>query len=248
MPININDTNGIRTIEIARPDKANALLASDTVDIRDAVLEAPRDCRVLVFRGQGDKHFSAGMDLGTFDGASEDEAHATISNVGEMIRAVRLAPQASIAAVKGACIGAAFELVLAADLRVAHQSAKLGLPEVKLGIPSVVDAAQLHHFIGLSLAKEMLITGELKTVDEIASTGFANRIVESDQVDEAAHEWANHLVELPALAVREQRRLIDNWLNTPLQVAVDHSTSVFSGMFRSPSTREAIAAYATARR
>lgn len=245
MPINVNDNGRIRTIEINRPEKANALLAEDTIAIKAAVTSAPEDCRVMIFRGSGNRNFSAGMDLGTFQDVSEDEAFEIISNVGEMIRAVRHAPQASIAAISGACIGAAFELVLAADIRVTHGKARVGLPEVKLGIPSVVDAAQLQYFVGLSLAKEMLLMGNLKTIDELQHTGFANRLVEQPDVLDAALEVAEEIAELPRSAVAEQRRLIDDWLNTPLQVAVDQSKAVFSRMFRDPNTTTAIAEYAS---
>lgn len=245
MPITVKDNGPIRIIEINRPEKANALLAEDTIAIKAAVASAPEDCGALVFHGSGKRNFSAGMDLNTFQGVSETEAFEIISNVGEMIRVVRHAPQVSIAAISGACIGAAFELVLATDIRVAHSSARVGLPEVKLGIPSVVDAAQLHNFVGLSLAKEMLLLGHLKTIDELQHTGFANRLVEQPEVLDVALQVADEIVKLPRIAVCEQRRLIDDWLNTPLQVAVDQSKAVFSRMFRDPNTTKAVAEYAS---
>lgn len=247
MSIDISDDGQVRTIAINRPAKANALLASDVPALERAVVEASEDCRVLVFTGTGGRNFSAGMDLGTFQGVSETEARGIISSLGSMMRAVRHAPQISVVALEGACIGAAFELALAADLRVAHAEALVGLPEVKLGIPSVVDAALLHHYVGLSTAKEMLLTGEPKAVGELAHTGLINKTVPRENVVTVAAEWADQLAALPAPAIREQRALIDEWLNVSLQSAVDQSINTFGRMFRSGETSENVLRYAASR-
>ncbi|RRO20716.1 enoyl-CoA hydratase/isomerase family protein [Saccharopolyspora rhizosphaerae] len=247
MAIEISDTGEVRTLSTNRPSKANALLLSDVRALEQAVRDAPEDCRVLVFTGTGGRNFSAGMDLGTFPGLSESEARSAIASIGSLMRAVRHAPQLSIIAVQGACLGAAFELALAADLRVAHAEALVGLPEVKLGIPSVVDAALLHHHVGLSTAKQMLLTGEPLTVAELAHTGLVNKTVEREEVVPVAHQWAAELATLPALAVREQRALIDEWLNVSLQSAVDQSINTFARLFRSSETTEHITRYTAER-
>lgn len=247
MAIEISDTGQLRTLSINRPAKANALLTTDVQALEQAVRGAPQDCRVLVFTGTGGRNFSAGMDLGTFQGVSESEARSIIAGIGALMRAVRHAPQLSIVALEGACLGAAFELALAADLRVAHPEALVGLPEVKLGIPSVVDAALLHHHVGLSTAKQMLLTGEPQTAAELAHTGLVNKTVAREQVVPVAEAWARELAALPALAVREQRGLIDEWLNVSLQNAVDQSINTFARMFRTPETSDDIAAYAAGR-
>jgi enoyl-CoA hydratase/carnithine racemase len=82
-----------------------------------------------------------------------------ISSVRDCIGAIRRAPVPTVAMINGYCLGAASELALACDLRVAHLDVFVGLPEVKLGIPSVADAALLHHYVGLSRAKEIILTG-----------------------------------------------------------------------------------------
>lgn len=248
MPIDVSDTGTVRTISINRPAKANALLATDIPALEQAVIGASEHCRALVFAGTGGRNFSAGMDLNTFQGVSEIEARRIIGSIGSLLRAIRHAPQISIVAVEGACMGAAFELALAADLRVGHAEALVGLPEVKLGIPSVVDAALLHHYVGLSTAKQMLLTGEPQTAGELAHTGLVNRTVPRENVVEVAEEWAAELAALPALAVREQRALIDEWLNVSLQNAVDQSINTFGRMFRSSETSEHVARYAADRK
>lgn len=243
MTVDVEDTGNVRTLTLNRPAKANALLPGDVRALEQAVISAPEGCRALVLSGAGGRNFSAGMDLSTFRGASEAEARSIIADIGSLMRTVRHAPQLSIVAVEGACVGAAFELALAADLRVAHSEAVVGLPEVKLGIPSVVDAALLHHYVGLSTAKEMLLTGELKSVAELARTGLVNRVVPREDVVSAALEWAGELAALPALAVREQRALIDEWLNVSLQNAVDQSINTFGRMFRTTDTTDSIDRY-----
>ena len=145
--------------------------------------------------------------------------------------------------INGYCLGAAFELALACDLRVACPEARFGLPEVRLGIPSVVDAALLHHYVGLSRAKEIILTGGMYSVADLAPAGLANRVAERGQLRAAAGELLAGLRELTPQVIAAQKALFETWLNTGLQAGIDASVEVFAGLFADPATSAAIAAY-----
>ena len=136
-----DDEHGTRWITIDRPEIANALRLADLDVIADAVTSAGPGLRAIVITGAGERSFSAGMHVDTFSAAGPDGGRAVITRVRDCVGALRLSPLPTIAMINGYCLGAAFEMALACDLRAACPDARFGLPEVRLGIPSVVDAA-----------------------------------------------------------------------------------------------------------
>src|SRR5207248_809584 len=144
----------VRWITFDRPEALNALRLEDFDAIGAAVRGTPDEVRTVVFAGAGDRAFSAGVHVDTFLTAAPGDGRRIITHVADCLRAVRLSPLPTIAMVNGYCLGAAFELALACDLRIAGEDARFGLPEVKLGIPSVVEAALLPAYVGLAKAKE----------------------------------------------------------------------------------------------
>src|SRR5215467_470907 len=157
----IADENGVRWITFDRPEIRNALYAEDLARIRQAVTGIGASIKAIVITGRGERAFSAGMHMETFTAAAPEDGRAVISGVRDCVSAVRLAPVPTVAMINGFCIGAAFELALACDLRVAQPDVRFGLPEVRLGIPSVVEAALLYHYVGLSKAKEIILISRL---------------------------------------------------------------------------------------
>jgi len=144
--------------------------------------------------------------------------------------------------VAGSCLGAAFEMALACDVRVAVPDARFGLPEVKLGIPSVVDAALLLHHIGLSKAKEMLLTGEMFAADDLPP-GLVNRTAPAGALRDAADELLASLTAPTPEVIAAQKALVETWLNVGLQEGIEASKDVFGEVFAEPATAEAIARY-----
>jgi enoyl-CoA hydratase/carnithine racemase len=149
--------------------------------------------------------------------------------------------------INGYCIGAAFEMALAYDLRVAHADIRFGLPEVKLGIPSVVDAALLYQYVGLSKAKEIILTGDLYPVSEFAAQGLINRAVEPAQLRAATLELLDSVTACTPEVIAAQKGLFETWLNHGLQYGIDASVDVFADVFRAPARANAIAHYQRAR-
>jgi enoyl-CoA hydratase len=243
----ITDEGGIRWITLDRPEVGNALYAEDLTCITEAVTGIGDSVKAIVLTGSGDRAFSAGMHIDTFSAAAAEDGRAIISGVRGCIGSIRLAPVATVAMINGYCIGAAFEMALACDLRVAHPDVRLALPEVKLGIPSVVDAALLHQYVGLSKAKEIILTGELYPVSEFAAQGLINRTVEPAQLRAATLELLGPVTACTREVIAAQKGLFETWLNHGLQHSIDTSVDVFADVFRAPSTAAAIAQYRQAR-
>lgn len=243
----IADENGVRWITFDRPEIRNALYAEDLARIRQAVIGIGDSIRAIVLTGSGESAFSAGMHTDTFAAAAPDDGRAVISGVRDCIGAVRLAPVPTVAMINGFCIGAAFEMALACDLRVAHPGVRFGLPEVRLGIPSVVEAALLYQYVGLSRAKEIILTGDLYPVTEFAAQGLINRMAEPRQLRAATLELLSSVAANTREVIAAQKSLFETWLNNSLQNSIDTSIDVFAEVFRAPATAEAIAQYVQSR-
>jgi enoyl-CoA hydratase len=243
----ITDENGIRWITLDRPEIRNALYAEDLARITQAVTGTGASVKAIVLTGSGERAFSAGMHIGTFSGAAAEDGRAIISGVRDCIGAIRRAPVPTVAMINGYCIGAAFEMALACDLRVAHPGVRFGLPEIKLGIPSVVDAALLHQYVGLSRAKEIILTGDLYSVGEFAAQGLINRTVEPTRLRAATLELLGSVTAFTREVIAAQKGLFETWLNHGLQHSIDTSVDVFADVFRAPATAAAVAAYQQAR-
>jgi enoyl-CoA hydratase/carnithine racemase len=244
----ITDENGIRWITLDRPEIRNALYAEDLTSITEAVTGIGDSVKAIVLTGSGDRAFSAGMHINTFADAAPDDGRAIISGVRDCNGAIRRAPVPTVAMINGYCIGAAFEMALACDLRVAHPDVRFGLPEVKLGIPSVVEAALVHQYVGLSKAKEIILTGDLYPVSEFAAQGLINRTVEPARLRAATLELLGSVTAHTREVIAAQKGLFDTWLNQGLQDSIDTSVDVFADVFRAPATSAAVARYQQARR
>jgi enoyl-CoA hydratase len=228
-------------ITFDRPEKLNVLHAEDLAGLSEAIAGAGPDSEAIVFTGAGPAAFSAGMNIGAFVGLTPDAAHALISELALVMRVIRRSPVVTVAVVNGYCLGAAFELALACDLRVATPSASFGLPEIKVGVPSVIDAALLPAFVGLSKAREMILTGDVYPLDQLPPGSIANVVAEPAQLTAATRALLSRTATHTRTVTAAQRRLFDVWLNNPLDIAADVSRAEFAGAFLAQDTHDQIA-------
>ena len=224
-----------------RPDKLNVLHAEDLPGLLDVIVNLDPGVTGLVFTGAGPAAFSAGMNIETFVGMDCADAKAFIGQLAGIMQAIRRAPVVTVAAVSGYCLGAAFELALACDLRVVTTTAAFGLPEIKVGVPSVIDAALLPGFVGLSKAREMILTGDSYRLDQLPPHSVANVITEPGLLAEATERLLDRTATHTRTVIAAQRRLFSLWLNHPLDEAVERSTDEFAGTFAVQETRDQIA-------
>ena len=244
----VEDRAGIRWITLNRPDQLNAMTRDDLPVLTRAVASVPSDIGAIVLAGAGTRAFSSGVHVEVFDGLSPTDARSFITELGGVMRAVRGASVPSICAIQGYCLGGAMELAMACDLRVASSEAVFGMPEIQVGLPSVLDAALLSQYIGRSKAREMLLTGELYPVGAFDGTGFLNAIVVPDQLREAAGQMAERVGRHARPAMAAQKRLFETWDEVGHEAAVAASIGEFAEVFGHPETLERVAAYRRARK
>ncbi|MGH3319180.1 MAG: enoyl-CoA hydratase-related protein [Nocardioidaceae bacterium] len=237
------DENGVRWIVLNRPGDLNALKVDDITAATEAVRAAAGTARCLVLTGAGRRAFSSGMHLDSLVDLDQERARALMSRLAAFVGAVRRAPIPTVAAIRGYCLGGAFELALACDLRVVATDAVFGLPEIKLGIPSVIDAALLQQHVGLAKAKEMILTGDLYDVAALRSGGVFNQVTSPESLEEEAGRLAARVGGHTRTVLAAQKDLFECWQNMGLREAVERSVAVFANVFVHGETRQRIAAY-----
>jgi enoyl-CoA hydratase len=228
-------------ITFDRPEKLNVVHPEDLSGLRDVIADLGAGVQAIVFTGAGQAAFSAGMNIDAFAGLTPARAHALIGDLAQVMRAIRHSPVVTVAAINGYCLGAAFELALACDLRVVTPAASFGLPEIKVGVPSVIDAALLPAFVGLSKAREMVLTGDIYTLDQMPPTSIANVVAKPGELATAVESLLDRIATHPPVVTAAQRRLFDIWLNNRLDASVNASMTEFAQVFASQETHDQIA-------
>ncbi len=198
--------------------------------------------RVAVVTGAG-RAFTAGMQVQVLRDLTPTTAKALITSLHEAIHAVHDAPFPTLAMVNGPCLGAGFELAMACDLRVAAAGAQLGLPEVKVGAPSVIEAALLPALVGPGRAAEMLLTGESVAADQALEWGLVNRVASPDKLEAVTAELVEKILACAPPAIRLQKELMVRWRNTDLASAVRIGINAFAQNYTTGEAREAALAF-----
>jgi enoyl-CoA hydratase len=236
--LSVHIVDGVRYLTFDHPGKLNVLSRATLRAIVAQMHEAAATDVAVVFSGAGDRSFSAGMHLDSFANLDVISAGELIADVGDMLTAVRRCAVPTIAAINGYCLGAAFELALVCDVRVAASDASIGLPEVKVGIPSVLDASLLIQYVGLGLAKEVMLTGDHYPVQALAGSALFNKIVPREQLAAAVDGYLDRFRPLSRRALASQKALFENWINVSHLVGLDLSRREFAGTFAHADTAE----------
>ena len=197
---------------------------------------------LVVLTGSG-RAFTAGMNVNVLRDLDAAGAEALITTPHDAIDAVHRAPFPVIAAINGAALGAGFELALACDLRVAVAGALLGLPEVRVGVPSVIQAALLPPLIGPGRAAELLLTGATIGADQALGWGLVNRVAEPSGLDQAVQELVDPIVASGPTAIRLQKQLIIRWRESALTAAVRAGIPAFAASYASGEPGEGATAF-----
>ncbi|HLZ31436.1 MAG TPA: enoyl-CoA hydratase-related protein [Chloroflexota bacterium] len=221
-------------VTLDRPEKRNALTLPMLLLLTRELQQADSDeaIRGVVLAGAGPS-FSAGVDLNEFANGSPDTARTLIVALKELCATVRRLGKPVACAIQGHCLGGALELAACCDFRVCAPDARLGMPEVSVGIPSVIDAVMLGHLVGTGRARELLLTGEPISGETAYEWGLANRLASPAQVVPAAAELLALVTRHRPEVVAVQKRLHQEWLDVPYTHAVEHSTDFLVDAFRS---------------
>ena len=237
-------------LTVHNPTRLNALSSAVMDGFVAAVEQLRQDeaLRVLVVTGTGDRAFVGGADIDEMAHLDVTSARAFITRVHRCCEALRDLPVPVIARINGYALGAGLELAAACDLRVATDTAQFGMPEVRLGMPSVVEAALLPALVGWGHARELLLLGEIITAQEAARWGLIERVVPADQLDQAVERWIQAVLSAEPRAVRLQKRLIRKWEKLPLDAAIQAGIDAFETAFESDEPRRAIAKFRARRK
>lgn len=234
--VDVRDDDGVWWITFNRPDASNAFTLADLDKLAEIFEDAGDRPSAVVLTGAGTKAFSAGMHLEAFTDLTPQRARQFIVKNRRLLAAVRTAPFPTISAINGHCLGTGLGLALVSDIRVTVPHATFGLPEIKVGIPSVCDIALLQQHIGLSKAKEVILTGDNYSVEELAPYGLVNAVVPADQLIAETKRMLDRVARHTRTVTAAQKRLFEIWQNTNLTAAVDMSVDVFTSVFDSPDT------------
>jgi enoyl-CoA hydratase/carnithine racemase len=198
--------------------------------------------RAVVITGAG-RATTGGMQLQVLRDFTPGPAKAFIASLHEAINLVHDAPFPTVCMINGACLGAGFELAMACDLRTVATEAVVGLPEIRVGIPSVIEAALLPGVVGPGRAAEILLTGEPVTARQAFEWGLVNRVAPRSELRQVTAELVGKILACAPTAVRLQKELIVRWRNTDLRTAVEYGVNAFGQSFATGEPREAVEAY-----
>ena len=241
---------GVARVTLDNPAKLNALdrAAIEALGAAMRELSADADLRAVVLTGAGEKAFSGGVNVNELGATTPQTAREAITRLHRAITAVRECPVPVIARVNGYCIGGALELAAACDLRIAADHARFGMPEVKLGIPSVIEAALLPRLMGAGRARWLLLTGELIDAAEALRWGLVERVVPAAGLDAEVEATLEALLAAGAEAIRAQKRLNRAYEELPFAQAVAQSIDAFEAAYATGEPGRLIGDYLRRRR
>ena len=236
------------TIDNAR--KLNTLGGALMRDLIAALESIAADglVRAVVLTGAGERAFIGGADVDEMSRLDPVSARDFILHVHGCCKALRELPVPVIARIQGYALGAGLEIAASCDLRVAADGAVFGMPEVKLGIPSVVEAALLPGLVGWGRAREIMLLGETFSAADAAAWGLVERVVPEASLDAAVEAWIAALLRTGPRAVRLQKKLMRDWEEKPLGAAIDAGVDAFVAAWETDEPRRAMAEFMAAKR
>jgi enoyl-CoA hydratase len=244
--IAVTREDAVAVLTIDRPEAMNALDVGTLTELRDRLVELRGEDGVgaIVLTGAGDRAFAAGADIKYMSALSVDEAKEWGGLGHEVGSLLETAPKATIAAVNGFALGGGCELALACDLRYAATSAKLGQPEVNLGIfPGWGGTQRLTRVCGLGVAKDLILTGRVVDAEEALRIGLVNGVFEPGELMEKTLEVARTIASKGPLAVAAAKVAINHALQGEHVENLQAEADSFGELFSSEDAREGMTAF-----
>ena len=240
----------VARVTVDNPRKLNILSSGTLLELSrtlNSLSDNPK-LRAVVLTGAGDKAFVGGAELETLGSLDPASAREFIGLIHDACAAARECPVPVLARINGWCLGAGLELAASCDLRIAADTAMFGMPEVRLGIPSVVEAALLPRLVGAGRARWLVMTGEAIDAQEALSWGLIERVFEPEHLETKTNQILDSILAGDPEAMRQQKRLCQLWEEAPLAESVRASIDEFARAYESDTPRRLVAAFRAARR
>ncbi len=245
------DERGVATITVDRQAKLNALDSAtlEALAAQAAAVGREPELRAVVLRGAGERAFIGGADITEMAGLADSEAaRVFITRAHRACEALRRVPVPVIARLQGHALGLGLEIAASCDLRVASEAARFGMPEVRIGLPSVIEAALLPTLIGWGRTRRLLLTGETIDAAQALAWGLVEEVAPGPALDSAIEGALASILASGAQAVRLQKELIRAWEDVPPAEAVQRGIATFSQAWRTDEPRRMIAEFLDAMR
>jgi enoyl-CoA hydratase len=223
MKVRTHRDGGVATISIDNAAQLNCLGHAEITGFIAAVTALADDphLRVLVVTGTGDRAFIGGANLHELAELDPSRSRDFLTLIHRMCKVLRDLPVPVIARVNGFCLGAGLEVMAACDMHIASDNAIFGMPEVKIGLPSVVEAALLPQLIGWGRTKLLLYTGDNIDARTALEWGLVEKVVPAAELDAALAQWTRSIVEAGPHAIRLQKELTREWEAMPVNDAIE---------------------------
>jgi enoyl-CoA hydratase/carnithine racemase len=233
------DPRGVVRLTICNAGSLNILGSAAINSVRAGleVLATERAIRALVIAGQSEKSMIGGADIKEMAKLDQASAEKFITRLRDLCEAVRVFPAPVIARIPGWCLGGGLEFAAACDLRIAAHDAKFAMPEVKVGIPSVIHAALLPRLIGWGRARWLIMTAATIDAPTALSWGLVDAVAPEGSLDAEVERAVAALLECGPEALRSQKALLKQWEELPLKESVNLSIGVFGQSFLTDEPR-----------
>jgi len=240
----------IARVTVNNAKKLNCLSTPLIVALTEAFTKLAQDpaLRAVVLTGAGERAFIGGADLNELGGLCADSARLFITRLHQACKAIRDCPSPVIGRINGFCLGAGLEVAASCDMRAAAAEARFGMPEVHMGLPSVIEAALLPGLIGWGKARAMLLTGELSTAAQALAMGLVEKVVPQDGLEAAVDGWLVAICRATPLAIRSQKALMNRWERVSVEEGVMAGIDALAEAYKTGEPQAAIRAFFQAKR
>ena len=235
--ISTSKNEGVCIVKINRPSKLNAMNVDVAKEIISTFKELDKDdsVRVIILTGEGDKAFSAGADIEYMSKISPDESEVYAKLGQEVTATIENVTKPTIAAVNGFALGGGCEVAMSCDIRIASDNAKLGQPEVTIGIPPGWGGTQsLMRIVGIAKAKELVFSGKMIKASEAKEIGLVNNVVSQESLMEEAMNMAKAIAANASLAVHMSKSAINTGRNADLDTGLSVELLAWRNCFSDP--------------
>jgi enoyl-CoA hydratase/carnithine racemase len=235
----------VARVTVDNAGKLNCLSTPLIVAMTDTFhkLGEDRALRAIVLTGAGERAFIGGADLNELGGLCADSARLFITRLHYACKAIRDCPVPVIGRVNGFCLGAGLEVAASCDMRAASDAARFGMPEVHMGLPSVIEAALLPGLIGWGRTREMLLTGALSSAAEALAMGFVQKVAAVGELDAAMEPWLAGICRATPEAIRSQKALMNRWERVSVEEGVLAGIDALSEAYKTGEPQAAINAF-----